>query len=45
MFLGLGRIRHTVAAKIEGNEPECIRKLAFVLFTPAKVILRPSVDK
>src|SRR5262245_575521 len=44
----LGRIwrfRHAVAAKIEGDEVERVRKLALVLLAPAKVILRPPMDE
>jgi hypothetical protein len=39
LFRRLGRLRHAVAAKIEGHEVKCIHKLAFVLLVPAKMIL------
>jgi hypothetical protein len=34
-----------MAAKIEGNEAERVRKLALVLPAPAQVILRPPMDE
>jgi hypothetical protein len=34
-----------VAAKIEGDEAERVRKLALVLLAPAKMILRPPMDE
>src|SRR6185369_1377135 len=45
MFLRLWRFRHAVAAKIEGDQAERIRKLALVLLAPAKMILRPPMDE
>jgi hypothetical protein len=34
-----------MAAKIEGDEAERVRKLALVLSAPAQVILRPPMDE
>jgi hypothetical protein len=39
VFLRLGCFRHAVAAKIESHEVEFVRKLALVLFAPAKMVL------
>ena len=45
VFWSIGRLRHAVAAKIEGHQAECVRQLTLILPLPAKMVLRPPMDE